>query len=125
MVKEAERNAAGDRERKAAVEAHNLADSAVYSAEKFLREQGEQIPQANRSAMQSQIEAVRSALAGNASAEHLKSEVDKLQAVMQEAGAAMYQQGSSDGATSGQTQGGPSGPAAGDEDIIEGEYSEG
>ncbi len=123
MVEEAELFAAADAKQKEAVEAKNMADSAAYSAEKFLADNGESLPEAQKAAVQSQIDAVKSALEGG-DATAMKEATERLQAVMQEAGAAMYQQqqqaaGGPDGAA-------PDGGAAdgADEDVIEGEFSE-
>lgn len=127
MVKDAESHASEDSRRKDAVEARNVADTTVYSAEKFLRDNGEQLPEANRAAVQTQIDAVKAALTGDDSAA-MRSEAEKLQAVMQEAGAAMYQQGQSaagpDGAAPNTEAGGSDGSGASDEDVIEGEFSD-
>jgi molecular chaperone DnaK len=124
MVKDAERHASEDAERKAAVEASNLADSAVYSAEKFVRENGDNIPEAQKQAILKEIEAVRGATGSGS--ENLKAAVDRLQMALQQAGAAMYQQQGSDGAAGG-SPGPNGGPAGGreDDDVIEGEFSEG
>lgn len=119
MVQDAERNAAEDEERKAAIETQNLADSSTYSAEKFLADQGENLPEASKDAIQAQIDAVKAVMGSGADV--VKAEVDKLQAVLQEAGAAMYQQQQAEGAA-----GDPAGSAdpSDDEDVIEGEFSE-
>ena len=114
MVKDAEQHANEDLKRKASVEAANIADSAIYGAEKFLRDNSN-IPEANKKSVQAQIEAVKSARTAGSS-EAIQAEVNKLQMVMQEAGAAMYQQ-----------PGGPAGPSTPkppNEDVIEGEFSE-
>ncbi|HZD11219.1 MAG TPA: Hsp70 family protein, partial [Candidatus Binatia bacterium] len=116
MVREAEQHASDDQERKAAVEARNVADAAVYSAEKFLRE-NENIPAANKEAVETQIGAVRQALeSGDVQA--MSREADKLKQVMSEAGAAMYQEKAT---TPGSENGEPGGE---DEDVIEGEFSD-
>jgi molecular chaperone DnaK len=122
MVTDAESHAAEDARRKEGVEARNVADSAVYSAEKFLAENGDKIPEASRGAIQSQIEATKSALESNDAAA-MRSAVERLQAVMQEAGAAMYQQQQQQAPDAGPT---PSDGQSGrtDEDVIEGEFSE-
>jgi molecular chaperone DnaK len=128
MVQDAEQHAADDLKRKEDVEAQNMADSSVYAAEKFLADNGESIPEAQKTAVQAQIDIVKSAMEGGDSVS-MKETAGKLQNVLQEAGAAMYQQ-----------QGGPAGPEAGgfpggdpgagpssggpDEDVIEGEFSE-
>lgn len=124
MVSDAEKHAAEDEARKAAIESQNLADSAVYSAEKFINENGENLPEASKEGIQAQIDAVKAAMGGDA--DTVKAEVDKLQAVLQEAGAAMYQQQQAEGGAPGD----PAGPGAGgdgssyDDDVIEGEFSE-
>ena len=64
MVQDAEAHAAEDAERRQQVEAQNKADSAVYSAEKFLSDNGEQIPEASKAAIQSQVDAVKEILQG-------------------------------------------------------------
>ena len=128
MVQDAEQHAADDLKRKEDVEARNMADSSVYAAEKFLADNSENIPDAQKTAVQSQIDAVKSAMEGG-DAVAMKDAAGQLQAVMQEAGAAMYQQ-----------QGGAAGPEAGgfpggdpnaapddsstDDDVIDGEFSE-
>jgi molecular chaperone DnaK len=134
MVQQAEKHASEDQKRKEAVEARNMADTAVYSAEKFISENGEQLPDAQKASLQSQIEAVKSALEGD-DPDAIKSAVQQLQMMMQQAGAAMYE---------GQPGAGPGGPGApggpgtpppppgegdggdggDDEDVIEGEFSD-
>ncbi|HSH03217.1 MAG TPA: molecular chaperone DnaK [Anaerolineae bacterium] len=119
MVTEAEKFAADDAQRKEEVEARNIADSAVYSAEKFLEENKEQLPEAQQDAIRHQVGEVRTALeAGDYTA--VKPAVDKLQSVMQEAGGAMHQQGPPSGAA-------PTGDAngGGDDNVIEGDFVEG
>jgi molecular chaperone DnaK len=118
MVKDAEQHAAEDEQRRQEVESRNTADSAIYSAQKFISENGDSIPEAQKAAMQSQIEAVQSALEGGDAAA-IQAAVTQLQTVMQQAGAAMYQQGQApDGAP------GADGANGSDEDVIEGEFSD-
>ncbi len=118
MVKDAEQHAAEDEQRRQEVESRNMADSAVYSAEKFISENGDNIPEAQKAAMQSQIEAVKSALDGGDTAA-IQAAVTQLQSVMQQAGAAMYQQGQAPDGTPG-----GNGADGSDEDVIEGEFSD-
>ena len=118
MVREAEQHASEDSQRKDAVEAHNMADSAIYSAEKFLSENGDKIPEASKSGIRAQIDATRQALESG-DAEGMKTAVSQLQAVMQEAGTAMYQQQGPAGEAN------PGNAGAGhDDDFIEGEFSD-
>ncbi|MEW5989223.1 MAG: molecular chaperone DnaK, partial [Chloroflexota bacterium] len=117
MVKEAESHASEDARRKAEVEARNLADTAVYGAEKFVRENGEKLAETHKNTIQTQIEAVRSALGGG-QIEVINAAVEQLQIALQQAGAAMYQQGQD----AGEAAGGRSSNS--DEDVIEGEFSD-
>ncbi len=122
MVRAAEEHAAADRERKEMVEVRNLADSAVYSAEKFLHDNGDNVPAASREAIQSQIGKVKEALDAD-DIESVRTEAGKLQQALQEAGAAMYSQQQSSGNGAGAAEGeGESG--ADGEDVIEGEFSD-
>ncbi|MCL4263265.1 MAG: molecular chaperone DnaK [Anaerolineae bacterium] len=121
MVKDAEQHASEDARRKEMVEAHNKADSTAYSAEKFLSENGDKLPEANKAAIQDRIDAVRSALAGNDAAA-MNETADQLLAVMNEAGAAMYQQAG--GPVYDEPGDQPGGTTGTDEDVIEGEFSD-
>jgi molecular chaperone DnaK len=128
MVQDAEKHAGEDQARRDAVETRNMADSAVYSAEKFLADNGDKLPEAQKTAVQQQVEAVKTAL-GSTDLEAIKSATTQLQTTIQQAGAAMYQQGEAAGpdvtdsngsAPNGETP--PTGDAA-DDDVIEGEFS--
>jgi molecular chaperone DnaK len=130
MVEDAEKHAAEDRQRKESVEAVNVADSAVYSAEKFLSDNGDKLPEATKSSVQSQIDATKSALESG-DVEAIKSTSGQLQAVMQEAGAALYQQqqqaagpDGGPGAAPGEEPGPDQKDETPDEDVIEGEFSD-
>jgi molecular chaperone DnaK len=118
MVRDAEQHAADDEKRRQEVESRNMADSAVYSAEKFLQENGDKIPESQKAAVQSQVDATKAALESGDTAA-MQTAVTQLQAIMQEAGAAMYQQPQdpTDGAANGDASGN-------DEDVIEGEFSD-
>ncbi len=125
MVQDAEQHASDDLKRKEAVEARNQADSSMYAAEKFLADNSEAIPEAQKTAVQAQIDVVKSALEGGDIAA-MKEGAVQLQQVMQQAGAAMYQQSGGpagpDGAGSETPDADSSSPP--DEDVIEGEFSE-
>ena len=119
MVNEAEQHAADDVKRKEAVEAQNQADTAVYAAEKFISENGENLPEANKAAIQSQVDAAKSAIEGGDPAS-MQQAAEQLQNVLQEAGAAMYQQ-QAGAAGSPPPPEGDAGPNP-DEDVIDGEF---
>jgi molecular chaperone DnaK len=131
MVQDAEQHAADDLKRKEDVEARNMADSSVYAAEKFLADNAEAIPDAQKTAVQAQIDVVKSAMEGGDTVA-MKESAGQLQNVLQQAGAAMYQQqgGTADpeagGFPGGDPGAGPAGDSSGgaDDDVIEGEFSE-
>ncbi|HIP70109.1 MAG TPA: molecular chaperone DnaK, partial [Anaerolineae bacterium] len=96
MVQEAERNAAEDAARKEAVEINNEADTAVYRAEKLLLDYGDKIPEETNTAVQTQIDAVKSAQESEDIAA-LKDALELLKQAVSVAGAAMYREPGPDG----------------------------
>jgi molecular chaperone DnaK len=120
MVHEAEAHASDDAERKAAVETMNLADSAVYSGEKFLQDNDDKLSDAQKASVQAEIDALKEAMSG--SPEGMQGAVNRLQQALQEVGTAMYQQQADSGA--GTTTEDTEEDSAADEDVIEGEFSE-
>lgn len=122
MVTEAKEHASADAERKAAVEASNLADSAVYSGEKFLQDNGDKLTDAQKSSIQAEIDAVKAAAEGTPDA--IQAAVNRLQQALQEVGTSMYQQQAQDGDGTGTHTPDGDQEGAADEDVIEGEFSE-
>ncbi len=122
MVEEADRFREEDQHRKEAVEARNLADSAVYSAEKLLKEQADKVSKDAKGNVEAKIEAVKKALEGD-DVNAIRQATAQLSDAVQELGAAMYSQAGPEAPPPG--NGGPgAGPTEGDEDVIEGEFSE-
>ncbi|MGD8966174.1 MAG: molecular chaperone DnaK [Anaerolineae bacterium] len=124
MVEEAEQHREEDRRRAEKVKARNQADAAVYSAERFLREQGEKIPADDRSAVETKIKAVRDALEEDDLAV-IRRRTEELGQTMQQTGSKMYESATGPGSTA-PPGGGASGNESpeGDEDVIEGDFSE-
>ncbi len=56
MVNQAKQYAADDAKMKESVEAQNLADSAIYSAEKFLQDNGDKLSEAQKNSIQAEID---------------------------------------------------------------------
>jgi molecular chaperone DnaK len=135
MRKDAEMHAEDDRRRKELIEARNTADSAIYTAEKALRDLGDKVPGEIKSQVEDQVGKVRKALESE-DAETLRQATDELMRVVQQIGAAAYQSSGPEagGAQAGGAQaggpeagGGESGPSQGPgndggEDVVEGEY---
>ncbi|MGF1505796.1 MAG: molecular chaperone DnaK [Anaerolineae bacterium] len=116
MVEEAEKHRAEDEKRKELLEVRNAADNTVYTAEKLVRDYGEQLPDETTESLQQKANELREAM-NTDDAELMKRLTDELSREVQNAGAAMY--GSEDGAAPGgmPDDGGP-------EDVVEGEVVE-
>ncbi len=120
MVREAELHREADQRKKEQVEARNVADTTAYSAEKFLREMGAQIPAAAREKLEGRIKAVRQALETDDVA-RIKQSTAELNDAIQAVGAQMYQ----GAGPSTPPPSGSAGSGQGEEgDVIEGEFSE-
>jgi molecular chaperone DnaK len=124
MIEEAEQYSEEDRRREAKVKARNQADAAVYSAERFLREQADEIPADARSDVEARTEAVRDALEDD-DLGTIRRRTDELEQAMQQAGSKMHESATGPGAAS-PPQGEVSGDESreDDEDVIEGDFSE-
>ncbi len=65
MMKDAEAHAEEDRKRKEEIETRNKADQAVYAAEKMLQDMGSKLAQGDKAAVETAIEALKSAISAN------------------------------------------------------------
>lgn len=121
MVKDAEENAAADKARREAAETRNNAEQLVYSVEKLLTDNAEQLPDEVRTSVQADVDALKTALAGDDD-EALKTAYDTLNASQQKLGEALYQQqaqAAPEGDAGEQQQGEQ--PAANDDDVVDAE----
>jgi len=90
MVKDAEANAEADKKRRALVEARNQAEALVHSSEKSLKDYGDKVSEADRTAIADAIAALKSAAEGDdAAAIEAKSQV--LAEASMKLGQAMYE----------------------------------
>jgi len=131
MRKEAESHTEDDRRRKELIEARNTADSAVYTAEKALRDFGDKVPGDVKSKVEDQVGKVRQVLNGE-DADKIRRETEALNQVIQQIGAAAYQQPAGPAAgPSADSSGGPEQPGDGapgpkpgpeGEDVVDGEF---
>ena len=111
MVNEAKQFEEQDRMRKEEVEARNTADSLVYTAEKAKSDLAGKLSTDLVDRLNAAIVALKAAMEGKDTAK-IKSETEKLQKVLGEAGSAAYQQASAQYAqehAGPQAQSGPSG----------------
>jgi molecular chaperone DnaK len=112
MVREAEENAEEDKKKRELVDARNHADSLIHTTEKHLKEHGEKVAAADKGTIESDIAALREAMAG----EDVAAIQQKTQALMQSSmklGEAAYKAQQEPGAAPGGTAGGPTDGDAG------------
>jgi molecular chaperone DnaK len=127
MTREADSHRDEDRKRKEEIEVRNAADSAMYSAEKYLRELGDKVPANVRDDVNSKVAALRSVLQGK-DLPAIQKASDDLARALQAIGSAMYGSGPQGGPQqpTGGTPGGGAegqGPAAGGSgDVVEGDF---
>jgi molecular chaperone DnaK len=116
MVKEAEKHASDDSKRKEVAEANNQAETAIFTAEKVLRDFADRLPEDAKKQTNEMIEAVRKAQqSGDVS--DIRSTTQSLSQHIQTLGGKMYEQAPTGDGTSGQ-QKGP------DEDVVDAEFTE-
>ena len=118
LVREAEEHAQEDERRRELVEVRNQADSLAYSAEKLLREQGEQVPQELKDEVEQAVRHVREVV-DSEDISVIRAAVDQLNAALSRLGEAAYSK-------PGEQAPDPPGPEDGPEDIgtVEGEFRE-
>jgi molecular chaperone DnaK len=92
MRRDAESHADEDKKRREEVETRNEADNAVYRSEKMLRENGEKLPAARKSAIEEATKALQEALKGDDAAV-IKSASEALNSAWQAASEDLYKAG--------------------------------
>ena len=116
MVRDAESHAEEDRRRKEEADARNNADSLVYQTEKLLSDQGDKLPEADRSALEAGLAELKEALSGT-DADTIKGATERLAETSQKASTALYEQAASEADTAGD----PGAGAGGAEDVEDAE----
>jgi len=128
MKEDAERHADEDINRKEMVEARNNADNMAYSAEKALEELGDKIPEDIKTQVSEKAAEVRGILDDeNADTETIKRVTDELSKVVQQIGAAAYQDGTPPPGAPPEGYAPPPEGQAGpsdDEDVVDGEFKD-
>ncbi|ANL38637.1 UNVERIFIED_ORG: molecular chaperone DnaK [Rhizobium esperanzae] len=120
MVKDAESHAAEDKKRREAVEAKNQAESLIHSTEKSLKDYGDKVSEADRTAISDAIAALKSATeATEADAEDIKAKTQTLMEVSMKLGQAIYE--------AQQAEGGATADASAEEggdNVVDADYEE-
>ncbi|CAH1661026.1 chaperone protein DnaK [Hyphomicrobiales bacterium] len=89
MVKDAEANAAEDKKRRELVEAKNQGESLVHSTEKSLKDYGDKVSEADKGAIETAVEALKTALTAE-DAEAIQARTNELMQASMKLGEAMY-----------------------------------
>src|SRR3990167_7106534 len=89
-IRDAEKFAEEDKKKAEAIEARNHADSLIYSSEKMLAEYGDKVDADTKAKIQTEIDALKEALASG-DTERLKKQMATVDKVVQEIGMKMYQ----------------------------------
>ncbi len=111
MMREAESHAEEDKQRREEIETRNRADQTVYAAEKMLQDMGDKLAASDKSAVESAIESLKSAIAANDTAGMTRA-MEQLTQAQHRAAEAIYKQAGAAGATA-DGAGGTDGPAGG------------
>ncbi len=121
MVKDAESHAEEDRKNKELVEAKNHGEALIHSTEKSLSEHGDKISEADRSAVTTAIDDLKSALEGD-NAEEIQTKTNTLSQAAMKLGEAMYQ-AQAEAAAEADSESGETGGAP-EEDIVDADFEE-
>ena len=118
MVKDAEANAEADKQRKALVEARNQAESLAHSSEKSLKDYGDKVSEADRTAIADAIVALKTATEGDDAAE-IEAKTQALAEASMKLGQAMYEASQKEAA-----EADAKADAAKDPDVVDADFEE-
>jgi molecular chaperone DnaK len=118
MVKDAELHAADDKKRRELIDVKNHAESLIHDSEKSLKDYGDKVSEADKSAIESAVAALKSSLEGE-DVEAIKAKTNDLMQAQMKLGEAMYkaQQAAGPGA-------GEGAEAQAKDDVIDAEFKE-
>ncbi|MGZ4124899.1 MAG: Hsp70 family protein, partial [Actinomycetota bacterium] len=120
MVKDAEKFAAEDHQRRETAEARNQADQLTYQVDKAVEDWGDKVPESDRDELTKANDELKEALKGE-DVDAIKSASDHLMQVFQRIGQAMYQNVQAQPDQQQAAAAGGSAPESGDGDVVEGE----
>ncbi|AIC25334.1 MULTISPECIES: molecular chaperone DnaK [Rhizobium] len=119
MVKDAESHAAEDKKRREAVEAKNQAESLIHSTEKSLKDYGDKVSEADRTAISDAIAALKTASeASEPDADDIKAKTQTLMEVSMKLGQAIYEAQQAEGGAAADAS------AEGGDNVVDADYEE-
>ena len=119
MVKDAEANRREDKKRRALVEAKNQAESLIHSTEKSLKEHGDKVSEADRTAIADAIAELKTAVEGD-DVEAIKAKTQALAQAAMKLGQAMYEASQKEAAEADAK----ADAAKDDDDVVDAEFEE-
>ncbi|MBA0558946.1 hypothetical protein Golob_015934 [Gossypium lobatum] len=127
MVKEAERFAQEDKEKRDAIDTKNQADSVVYQTEKQLKELGDKVPGPVKEKVNAKLQELKDAISGG-STQGMKDAMAALNQEVMQLGQSLYNQPSA-GSAAGPAPGGETGRSdssnkGSDEDVIDADFTD-
>ena len=123
MVKDAEAHAAEDKKRRELVDAKNSGEALAHDAEKALKDYGDKVAQSDRSAIESAVASLRTALQGE-DVEAIKARTNDLMQAQMKLGEAMYKAQQAAGGAPGDAGASPGGDGQAKDDVIDAEFRE-
>jgi molecular chaperone DnaK len=127
MVKDAESNAAADKEKREKIDVKNQAETLIYQAEKQLGELGDKVAADDKAKVEGFTVDLKAAVEKD-DTDAIKATLEQLQQALYAAGASVYQQAGADGASaaggSGGNGNGASASGSSADDVIDAEFTE-
>ncbi|MFF3766122.1 molecular chaperone DnaK [Streptomyces sp. NPDC001922] len=120
MMREAEQYAEEDHKRREAAETRNQAEQLVYQTDKFLKDNEEKVPGDVKTEVETALTELKEKLEGDDTAE-IRTATEKVAAVSQKLGQAMYANAPADGAGAAGAGAGGDGEAKADDDVVDAE----
>lgn len=126
MVKEAEKFAKEDKEKRETIDTKNQADSVVYQTEKQLKELGDEVPAAVKEKVEAKLKELKDAVSGG-STQSIKAAMTSLNQEVMLLGQSVYSQSGPDPSSAGPAPGGVGAHgsgADGEGDVIDADFTE-
>jgi molecular chaperone DnaK len=112
MMRDAESHAEDDKKRREEIETRNRADQAIYQAEKTMQDMGDKLAASDKSALESAIEGLKSAMTANDTA-GMNRAMETLTQAQHKAAEALYRQAGATGGAPGADAGAGSSASGG------------
>ncbi len=123
MIKDAESHASEDKKRKETVEARNHAEALIHTAEKNLREYGDKVPTADKTAIENDIKALREVM-DKGEPDDIKAKTDALTQSSMKLGEAMYKATQAEEAAASAADPSQASASAADDKVVDADFEE-